>query len=159
MGGRGPKRTPTSELAKRGSWRAKGRESEATPPNELPQCPNWLADIGRVKWQECIEILSKTKGLVTQLDGDFLALYCEAFEDFSDARDEIGRNGSTCKSLKGGQYQHPAVGRKNKAIERMRQFGALFGMSPGDRVGLNIGDDHGDDDPLVTLLRKRGSLI
>ena len=153
----GPKRTPTSELAKRGSWRANGREVGPTPPGAIPSCPDWLTEIGRLKWADCIEVLNQTKVLITQLDGDFLALYCEAFEEFIDARSEIERDGSTCKSLKGGEYQHPAVGRKNKAIERMRRFGALFGMSPSDRVGLNIGGDD-ETDPLAALLRKRGAL-
>ena len=158
MGRPGPKRTPTSELRKRGSWRANGRESEANPPDGIPECPGWLAEIGRAKWGECIEILSRTPGLLTKLDGDFLALYCEAFEEFIEARNQIEIEGATCKSENGGHYQHPAVGRKNKAIERMRRFGALFGMSPSDRVGLNIGGDAGDVDPLAALLKRRGSL-
>jgi P27 family predicted phage terminase small subunit len=158
MGKPGPKKTPTRILKKRGSWREEGRGLELQPPAGVPTCPDWLGDVGRAKWNERIEILSQTEGLVTKLDGDFLALYCEAFKEFIDARLQIDREGATCVSEKGGEYQHPAVGRKNKAIERMRRFGALFGMSPSDRVSLNISGEDGETDPLARLLRKRGSL-
>jgi P27 family predicted phage terminase small subunit len=66
-------------------------------------------------------------------------MYCEAFEEFIEARSEIDREGATCMSDKGGAYQHPAVGRKNKAIARMKQFGALFGMSPVGESELPAG--------------------
>ena len=157
MGRPGPKKTPTKTLEMRGSWRADGRDSEFQPASGIPDCPDWLGDVGRAKWNERIEIMSQTDGLVTKLDGDFLALYCEAFEELIEAREEIKKEGATCESKKGGHYQHPAVGRKNKAIDRMRCFGALFGMSPSDRVGLNIGGEE-EPDPLAALLKKRGSL-
>lgn len=158
MGKPGPSKTPTAELEKRGSWLAAGRGSEPQPPSGVPECPDWLSDVGRAKWDERVEILQKTKGLITKLDGDFLALYCEAFEEFTESRQQIKDEGATCTSAKGGMYQHPAVGRKNNAINRMRIFGALFGMSPSDRVGLNIDGGDGDTDPLAALLKKRGSL-
>ena len=153
----GPSKTPTADLERRSSWRANGRGSEYQPPSGVPECPEWLGDVGREKWVERIAVLSKTKDLITKLDGDFLALYCEAFEEFISSRQQIETEGSTCVSEKGGMYQHPAVGRKNKAIDRMRCFGALFGMSPSDRVGLNIGGEE-EPDPLAALLKKRGSL-
>ena len=121
----------------------------------IPECPEWLGEIGRAKWREMVAILSGVKGWITSADGGLLALYCEAFEEMLSAREEIARDGSTCCSDNGGMYQHPAVGRKNKAIERMRMIGAKFGLSTAGRVGLKMPGAQVEEDPLVTLLKAR----
>jgi P27 family predicted phage terminase small subunit len=104
---------------------------------EIPDPPEWLGEIGKAKWREKVPLLHPL-GLLTKNDYDLLSLYCEAWDEVFDAMQEIAKEGATCSSDKGGLYQHPAVGRKNKAIQRIRQFGSDFGMNPAARVGLTI---------------------
>jgi P27 family predicted phage terminase small subunit len=66
------------------------------------------------------------------------ALYCECWQDFFDAKREVDEGGATAVSEKGSVYQHPAVGRKNRAIDQIRKIGAEFGMSPSSRAGLTV---------------------
>ena len=40
----------------------------------------------------------------------------------------IEQEGEICESEKGGKYQHPAVGMKNKAIDRIMKFGRQLGV-------------------------------
>ena len=137
MGRRGFPKTPTETLKLRGSFRAAQR-NDPTPPPGLPTCPDWLDEHGRAKWDELLPLVS-AMGVATTADGDMLAMYCEAFSDFMKASAEIASDGLTCISEKGAQYQHPAVGIKNKAIERMRHLAALFGLSPSSRADLGVG--------------------
>lgn len=141
MGKRGPKPKPTALRVFEGDpGRLLGkREGELQPPKppEPPAAPEWLGEHGKAIWNQHAPVLFAI-GCLTHNDQKLLSLYCEAWDEFFDARAEIEREGSTCTTDKGTCYQHPAVGRKNKAIQRIRQIGGDFGMSPAARVGLNI---------------------
>lgn len=116
------------------------RQGEVTPPipDEVPAPPDWLGEVGQAKWLEKAAILHPL-GMLTKNDCDHLAMYCEAWDELFAAMKEIEKCGMICMSDKGGEYQHPAVGIKNKAVDRIRKFGCDFGMNPTARVGLNIG--------------------
>lgn len=77
--------------------------------------PEWLGEFGKEEWKR--RILSNPTCNV-----DDLAMYCEAYHEFRVALTEIEEEGATSTSDKGNAYQHPAVGRKNKAIERMNKL-------------------------------------
>lgn len=155
-GKRGRNPTPTAVKKLTGNpGKRKLDPDELKFSDELPACPDWLGEIGRTKWNELIAIFGEVKGWLTIADGGLLALYCEAFEDLIEARAEIEKDGPTCSGEKGGMYQHPAVGRKNKAIERMRAIGAKFGLSPADRVGLKMPGAQRVEDPLIAMLKRR----
>jgi P27 family predicted phage terminase small subunit len=117
-------------------------------------CPEWLGELGREKWEQMLPLLEDVPGLMKPAYVDHLALYCEAYEEFRLSRDEIKEHGAIATTQTGACYQHPNVGRKNKAIQRMRQFGALFGLSPADATRVNPGDKGSGnvDDPMSALL-------
>lgn len=157
MGKRGPQPTPEALNELRGHPGKRSTKGGARFPSGTPRCPDWLGEHGKAKWLELVSLLSPVDGLVKPAFGDALAMYCEAFEEFLLARAEIEAEGATCMSDKGGAYQHPAVGRKNKAIQRMKQFGAMFGMSPVDEPNLpsGSGETKGEPDKLLMLLGSR----
>lgn len=138
MGKRGPKATPTVTLKLRGARNIGRRAGEASPPAGIPEPPVWFSDEELEKWDALVGVLSKTKGLLTQNDGDALAMMCEAWCDFLHARKEIERDGATCFGEKGGAYLHPAVNRKNAAIARLTKLMDSFGMSPSARASVKV---------------------
>ena len=153
-----PYKEPTALRELKGNPGRRDYGPEPEPPSGVPDCPEWLGDVGRAKWAERVaKLVATNPKLITQIDGDMLGLYCEAWEELLDARAEIEREGPTCISDKGGTYLHPAVGRKNKAIARLKVFGALFGMSPSDRVGLSVGEKSAPENPFQSLLKSRAS--
>ncbi len=156
MGKRGPTPEPTAIKKVKGNpGRRPLNDREPEFPSDVPSCPMWLGAVGRAVWEQYIPVLTSVKGLLTLADGGELALLCEAWEDFLDARDEIAREGATCVSEKGGAYPHPAVGRKNAAIARIKALSAKFGLSPADRVGLKLPVAEAPDDPFVAMLKAR----
>lgn len=148
MGRRGPKPKPTAIRVREGNpGRLPINADEPLPPiwPQCPTAPEWLGDIGRAKWTEVAPTLLGV-GCLTVADYDLLAMLCEAHDELHAAMAEIAEHGRVAYSDKGSAYQHPAVGIKNKAIQRIRQFGNDFGMSPAARTGLKVGTAEGADD-------------
>lgn len=141
MGKRGPKPKPTAVRIFEGDpgklLRLRGSEVLPPPPPVVPDAPEWLGEIGKSIWQQVAATMHRI-GCLTESDQKLLSIYCEAWDDFFAARRVIEEEGMICTTDKGTCYQHPAVGIKNKAIQRIRQIGGDFGMSPAARVGLNI---------------------
>lgn len=139
MGKRGPKPKPTGLRVFEGDpgRLLSKREGEPLPAGQptVPGPPDWLGDIGREVWVRIAAVLHPIQ-LLTQADLNLLALYCEAWDEFFAAREVVASEGMTAVSAKGGVFQHPAVGIKNRAIARIRQIGGDFGLSPASRVGL-----------------------
>lgn len=147
MGKRGPKPKPTALRLLEGNPGHKPiNESEPKPERAAwLEAPEWLGDHGRAKWFALVPHLGAV-GLFTVLDADALAMYCEAWDEFFAARAEIEASGIVACAGSGAEYQHPAVGIKNKAIQRIRQFAQDFGMTPAARQGLNAAPGGQQDD-------------
>lgn len=136
MGKRGPKPTPTRILKVRGSWRADTRSGEPECSG-IPKPPEWLEGEALAKWNQLVPKLARM-GVIGDVDGDVIAAYCEAWSEFVLARKYIDEHGEIACGEKGGEYQHPMVGIKNKAVERMGRLGAQFGWSASARTGLKV---------------------
>lgn len=151
---KGRPRVPQSILEMRGSRRAKTREEPAHEDGEI-KLPSWIGDYGREAWEYLYPKLRKIDGLLKPAYMHDFALFCEAFNEMREAMDEITRDGPTCVSKKGGMYQHPAVGMKNKAIARMLKISVRFGLNPSDCskvLGGGSGKETKDFDPIKAIL-------
>lgn len=131
MGKRGPRAEPRTLAIAKGSWRAKKKPGEPDEVTGEMVRPYWLGPLATEKWDELIPIM-QGRGTYSPAYVDFLAAYCQAFEDMRHADDAIRQNGSEyLESEKtGALYLHPAVGIKFNAIDRMAKFGREFGLSP-----------------------------
>ena len=130
-------------------------------PPEAPPIPRWLDEESRKHWKRYAPWLLES-GLLARLDQIALALLCDALSDFLASRDIVeaaaaaGEVRFLAKTDKGNIIQHPAVGVKNKAWERVLKLLREFGMTPSARAGLAIGANKDDRDPLMDLLMSRG---
>ena len=133
----GPRPTPTAELERRGSWRAKSRKNEPQFPASVPSCPKWVGAFGKVEWRRIAKLLAE-RGVVTAIDRNVLAMYCEAFHQFRVAQQTVAEEGATYISDKGNTLPHPAARDMatwwDKALKAAREFG----LTPAARVGLTI---------------------
>lgn len=134
MGKRGPRPTPTNVLKLHGSRRAESRVPEIQPDPIAPACPPWLDLVAQEKWKELAPELERL-GVLTSLDGDALAAYCQAWSEFRQATETLQEKGRYVQV--GSQPQpHPAVAQQRSAWGAMQKLGALFGLSPSARVGI-----------------------
>lgn len=135
--------TKASEKLKiaRGTAR-KDRSGKVIPARiGFPNKPEWLGLIASAKWDETVLIL-EAEGLLSPTYGDCIAMYCHAFQDLHNAERVLEAEGEYCHSEKGGIYQHPAVGVRNKAIERILKFGRQLGLTPASIMHVQKNEKH-----------------
>lgn len=132
----------------------KPTKSDAVAPAEsVPAPPCWLRPVAQQKWRDSAPTLAK-RGVLTELDLDACALYCDAFQELHDAGETLGDEGEYITIEKTGQvYAHPAVAKRNKAIDRIRKLGEQLGLTPNARRGLELPEDTAD--PLTDFLAEK----
>jgi len=106
--------------------------------NERPQKPKWLSGYASEVWDRTIRNLETVDNLLSLVDGDLLSVYCEAWATYHDATQVIKSEGLCATGSNGSIYQHPAVGIRNKAADRIAAIAKQFGMSPEGRKRLSV---------------------
>ncbi len=153
MRGRPPKPTRLKVIS--GTYRAdrhgpKAR-NEPMPRRGRPQCPSWLSGEAKSKWRKIVPELDRL-GLLTLIDGDCLAAYCQAWAEFRLATETLASEGHYTSTAAGGLKPHPAATMQRNAWRAIREFAALFGLDPSSRSKLSVPPVQEAMDPLEALL-------
>lgn len=137
MGKRGPKPTPTSRLKLAGSWRAETRDGEPEPEAVAPE-PMLKLDGLEAAFDEWVELLSRTPGLLTSNDGIAIMLGVDAIREYVALRKDISERGYATPTKEGGETTRPEVRAMRDVHKRVRDFVADFGLSPAERAELRV---------------------
>lgn len=135
MGKRGPRKTPTTVLKLRGSWRAKQRRGEPAPEVAVPECPEWLDAIGQAEWERIVPELV-ADGLLAKRDLAALAGYCASYAEMVRCEQQRAELDGDYFETEFGPRMHPVVKQLHEARRLVRQFLAEFGLSPATRAGV-----------------------
>ena len=98
-----------------------GNRGHRPIPEELPKiesraiCPRWLSKRATAEWRRLAPELRKL-GLLTKLDQDNFATYCEGVSDLEEYQRIIREDGIFLTSPDGKKQLHPAVG----AVDRLK---------------------------------------
>lgn len=149
MGKRGPKSTPTETLKLRGSWRGNARKNEPQPDAGRPACPKWLRPEAQAMWKHLSPLLERM-GVLTLVDGNCLARYCEFWARWRAASEFVAKNGEAYpikdkddKVIGFKKFPHTVVATQlGGELLRLEQ---QFGLSPAARVGLTTREAHKSD--------------
>lgn len=133
MGRRGPPATPTNILEMRGSKRAKQRKGEPKPKVGAPAPPAWLATTAKTEWTRVVAELV-TLGVVTALDRQVLATYCQAVADVERLTKRVRREGEVITGAMGGRVKNPRVMILKEAYDRMLTAERELGLTPASRT-------------------------
>ena len=141
MGKRGPKPKPTALKLVRGNpGKQKINKREPKPGPGIPTCPKHLTTDAKTEWKRVTKLLLKN-GLLTHLDRPMLAAYCQAWARWIDAEKKMATHGPIITTPNGSVQFSPFLNLANKAMKQLKEFGAVFGMSPADRVNLQVNPD------------------
>jgi P27 family predicted phage terminase small subunit len=149
---RGPRPMPTNLRLLRGnvghrrleSW----REPQPVVPTEPPEPPEHLTgQYAREEWARVVVELYRMK-LITSLDLQPLAAYCDAFERWCLAKATIAAmaerdpmtHGMIVKTQAGGAMPNPIVFMAQSAARDMVRYAAEFGLSPSARSRIKAVD-------------------
>jgi P27 family predicted phage terminase small subunit len=109
---------------------------------EAPEAPEHLSDEAAEHWDVVVRHLYEA-GVMTALDADALAMYCEAYARWVDANAKIRKHGPVVKTPNGFPAQSPYLQVANKAFEQMRSILTEFGMTPSSRTRISAGNGDG----------------
>ena len=142
---RGPKPVPTKLKLARGS-RQPINLNEPKPTVSKPRCPSHLSVAAKAEWRRISPRLVR-EGLLTHLDERALALYCEAYSLWVEAKQKVADTGLVVTTEKGNVIQNPYLGIANKAAKQMLEILVEFGMTPSSRTRVTAVKDGDAGDP------------
>ncbi len=134
----GPPKKPTALKVIQGNPGKKPLpKGEPKPRPVAPNVPEYLGDCGLAKWSELVGGL-EYMGVMTEVDGDVLGVYCHAFERWMDAEDHLRAEGKTTFNAAGSPILSPWVTERNQAIADMKKFGQELGIGPAARTRIDV---------------------
>jgi P27 family predicted phage terminase small subunit len=148
MAPRGRRPTPTKLKLLRGNpGRRPLNEDEPAPAAGEIDAPDWLEGAAAQEWRRMAPVLHRL-GLLTEIDGNALAAYCQAWARWREAEGQIKKFGMVIKGKGGFPVISPFVAIANRAMAQMRGFLVEFGMTPSarSRVGA-AGKKNAPGDP------------
>lgn len=110
---------------------------EPSPRRALPRCPAHLDDEARRAWRRLSRDLYDA-GVLTAVDRDLLAAYCQAFSRWVNAELKVRATGEVIKTTNGNLIQNPYLGIANRAIDQMARLAGEFGLTPSSRAHLKV---------------------
>ena len=136
-----PGKLPTVVRIARGTQRKDRQgEPELEPQGaelkKMPAVPRLLGVAGKAFWKAEGPKLIQA-GLLTELDIPQFRLLCELLDTKAKLEKIIKANGEYRETPE-GWVTHPAVGRLDRTLDRIRAFAKCFGMSPLDRSGMQL---------------------
>jgi P27 family predicted phage terminase small subunit len=118
-----------------------------TVPTATPYAPRYLSAVAQREWGRAAALLMRAR-VLTEADLTALALYCDAYGRWIEARAKLAdqglviearakldENGLAIMDVK-GSYQNPWLFVANKAHEQMLKLLAEFGMTPSSRTRI-----------------------
>jgi P27 family predicted phage terminase small subunit len=108
--------------------------------------PEWLDGDGLAEWHRVQPMLARL-GLLTEVDGQALASYCQTWARWREAEAKIKEFGMVIKGRGGYPIISPFVAVANRAMQQMKAFLIEFGMTPSARSRVHSNapaEDTGD---------------
>lgn len=148
MAGKGRPRKPTALKLLQGTARPdRMNPNEPQPEVVIPKKPAHLKGEAGREWKRIVPELVGL-GLISRIDRAALAAYCTAYATYVETDRILQRAGLTFETPNGFLQQRPEVSIRARALDQMKGFLSLFGLSPADRSKVSgVGKPKKDDNP------------
>lgn len=120
------------------------------PKPTLPKMPTGLSKAAKAEWRRVARPLFEL-GLLTELDRHTLAMYCETWARYLQAEKVLAKEGLTLTTPSGLVKQRPEYYVMRDALQELRAFIQLFGLSPAARMRMELPEPQ-EPDELESLL-------
>ena len=130
--GRKPKPTAVKVLEGNPGKRELNMYEPIPKKGAMPKCPDWLEDEAKEEWKRLAKNLYEL-GLLTDLDVQAFASYCQAYARWREAEEFISQHGAIVKTKSGYWQQVPQVAIAHQNQKMMMQAAAEFGLTPSSR--------------------------
>ena len=123
-------------------------DEQPIAPVAIPEPPSTLGGEAATEWQRITRLLKRLR-LIAKLDRAALAIYCVAWQDWTEARARIAEQGAIVKSPNGYPIVNPYHAIASQAAKQMQSLLAEFGLSPAARARM-IGSPKQEKKPETT---------
>lgn len=153
MGRRGPlpAQLPENVTRLRGEvTHSSPKVATVKPRPGKPTRPSWLTPYGKLVWGRVVKELDPL-GLLSPVDRETLAAYCDASSIAKLARDQIHKHGILLVGQKGDLVKNPAWQVFQQSAGILDRLGTKLALNPSSRLRIlhDLGDlDVGDDSDL-----------
>lgn len=130
--GRKPKPTAVKVLEGNPGKRELNTNEPKPKRTKLPKCPEWLETEAKAEWKRLAKNLFEL-GLLTDLDVQVFASYCQAYARWREAEEFLTQHGSIVKTKSGYWQQVPQVSIAHQNQKLMMQAASEFGLTPSAR--------------------------
>jgi len=144
MGRRGPPPTPTEILKLHGSKLVNKRreQTEAKGPAGKPSCPTWLDKDAKKAWKQLVPML-EFMGVLTRIDANALARYCETWVRWRHAQEFLKQKGEVYPLKdESGKVKclmpFPQVAIANSLAQQLLRLEQEFGLTPAARTRIVV---------------------
>ena len=134
--GRPPKPTALKKLQGNPGKRPLN-EREPMPMNRRPNCPRWLSEEAKREWRRLARPLHEA-GLLTFVDRDVLAMYCESLARWIRAEQRCLESGDVLFTSNGNMVQNPWLGIANRSKKDTLTIMARLGLDPAMRSRIKL---------------------
>ncbi len=132
---------------------------EFTPREIVPPCPDWLMPEAKEEWARVVPELTRIPGLLTIVDMQAVAGYCQSYARWMDREQKItvmGEVYQTTFTSPSGETQtvlkaNPLVMMARQDKEAMRRFATELGFSPSARGRINVPPVPDDEQDAVAV--------
>lgn len=114
-------------------------------------CPEWMGEYGRQLWDAIAPQLCAEK-IMAITDVQNLEVYCNAYDQFRIAQEEVRKNGVTVTGATGGPVKNPAATALKEAVAVMATYGGMLGLDPSSRQRLTGAGTKTPDNPFGRLV-------
>ncbi|WP_069649648.1 phage terminase small subunit P27 family [Caloranaerobacter ferrireducens] len=131
-----PNRLTKSQIEAR-----KEAEAKLKPKADKVKAPKWLSKEAKKEFNRIAKELQEI-GLLTNVDIDMLAAYCDAYTEYQKCTKIIEEEGLmveyTNKAAETNKVPHPLLTKKKQLFEQMKSIAGEFGLTPSARAKLAI---------------------
>lgn len=152
--GRKPQPTPLKILS--GARPDRVNHAEPNCPPSRPFRPAHLDGdhAACVEWDRLLPDL-EAAGILSQIDGPALALYCAAFSRYIQSEKEVATHGLLIETASGGLKANPAVTMARECRTEMMRLLAEFGCTPSSRSRVKTSLNEKPKDLLSEFIAKK----
>ncbi|HDT6579186.1 TPA: phage terminase small subunit P27 family [Bacillus cereus] len=135
-------------------------EQSIQPKTNRIKAPTWLNAVAKKEFNRISKELMELD-LITNVDINALAAYCDAYSDYVECTKIIREEGLmveyTNKAAETNKVPHPLLTKKKQLHEQMKSLAIEFGLTPSSRASL--AKPKGDDKPKTNAEKRFGDRV
>ncbi|WP_077616920.1 phage terminase small subunit P27 family [Caenibacillus caldisaponilyticus] len=114
-------------------------EKKIKPKSNKVKPPAWLNDVAKKEFKRIVKEMQELE-ILTNVDVDALALYCDAYASYIECTRIIDEEGMmveyTNKAAETNKVPHPLLTKKKQLAEQMKALATEMGLTPASRAKL-----------------------